>query len=254
MDRLTRKVGRVANLPLGCGGYFCHNLTTWEAFARQDARNDRGIDPGACRKLGGVKALSGKVVRKSHGGTCATRHKTCQASKSGMYRVAVDFADGEPHDAEMGKIPAKVPNAALRAARKRSGLTLERAADAIGISHSQLSRIETGDRQPKAVELQKLAEIYGATVEEIMPGAPLIESQTRYQPKPSRASDDILSVAIFETLIAIGVKPEMASRFVAMIEQVVLSNPPGYPGLTPAETTRLIVRQLAAGILATPPD
>ena len=167
--------------------------------------------------------------------------------------MAVDFAEDSPHDEGMGKKPAKVPNVGLRAARRKSGLSLIRAADAIGISHSQLSRIETGEREPKASDLQKLADIYGVALAEIMPGAPP-PSPLVVSPRaiPARLRDDILAVAITESLISLGATPKQAAQFVAMIEQVVAANPPGFPGLSPAETARLIVRDLAAKILTSP--
>ena len=169
--------------------------------------------------------------------------------------MAVDFSDGEPHEPDMGKKPEKVANAALRAARKRSGHSLVAVADAVGISQSQLSRFETGDREPRAADLKRLAEFYGVSFDEIMPGAPppppLVVPPRAI---PARLREDILAVAIMESLISLGATPKQAAQFVAMIEQVVAANPPGFPGLSPAETTRLIVRDLAAKILTSPPE
>jgi len=65
---------------------------------------------------------------------------------------------------------------------------------------------------------------------------------------------NIYQVAADEILRAIGVSPERAAKLTAMIEQVVSSNPPGFQGMTQEETTRLIVRRLAEGILTKPPD
>jgi transcriptional regulator with XRE-family HTH domain len=65
---------------------------------------------------------------------------------------------------------------------------------------------------------------------------------------------NIYKVAADETLRAIGVSSERAAELVAMIEQVASSKPPGFPGMTQEETTRLIVRRLAERILTKPPD
>ncbi len=59
-----------------------------------------------------------------------------------------------------------------------------------------------------------------------------------------------LAVATDETLRAIGLSAETASELVAMIQQVAAADPPGFPGLSAEETTRLIVQKLAAKILA----
>lgn len=74
-------------------------------------------------------------------------------------------------------------------------------------------------------------------------------------PTPAVATDapSLLLVAIDETLRATGVRIDFAPELAAMILQVVAANPPGFPGMTQEETTRLIVRRLAEGILTRPP-
>jgi transcriptional regulator with XRE-family HTH domain len=65
-----------------------------------------------------------------------------------------------------GAVPAMAPH--LRALRRRSGLTLETAARAAGLSPAHLSRLETGRRQPSLPMLLALARIYGTTVSELL--------------------------------------------------------------------------------------
>jgi transcriptional regulator with XRE-family HTH domain len=63
-------------------------------------------------------------------------------------------------------MPAVAPR--LRELRRRSGLTLEAAAQRAGLSPAHLSRLETGRRQPSLPMLLALARIYGTTVSELL--------------------------------------------------------------------------------------
>jgi len=58
----------------------------------------------------------------------------------------------------------------LRAARKALDLTLEAVAPEVPLSVSQLSRIESGKREARAHEVQRLADIYGISFSELMDG------------------------------------------------------------------------------------
>jgi len=60
-------------------------------------------------------------------------------------------------------------NDALRRARKAKGLSLEALADSVGLSTSQISRFETGKREPRVHELERIAVVLGCPLEEIMP-------------------------------------------------------------------------------------
>lgn len=71
------------------------------------------------------------------------------------------------------ELPAVAPH--LRDLRRRSGLTLEAAAQRAGLSPAHLSRLETGHRQPSLPMLLVLARIYGTTVSDLLgetPAAP----------------------------------------------------------------------------------
>ena len=52
----------------------------------------------------------------------------------------------------------------LRQARKSAKVTLERLAEDVGISVSQLSRFETGERVPRVPELKRIAKRLGVSV------------------------------------------------------------------------------------------
>ncbi len=58
--------------------------------------------------------------------------------------------------------------AQLRDLRKRSGLTVEAAAERLGLSSAHLSRLETGQRQPSLPVLLTLARAYGTTVSDLL--------------------------------------------------------------------------------------
>ncbi len=56
----------------------------------------------------------------------------------------------------------------LRALRASRGWTVEQAAEKIGLTQDNLSRIERGLRHPRATTLQRIADGYGVRVEELM--------------------------------------------------------------------------------------
>lgn len=60
----------------------------------------------------------------------------------------------------------------LNALRKRRKLTLQQVSDAVGVGLSQLSGIENGKREAKISTIQKLAELYEVTVDELLTAAP----------------------------------------------------------------------------------
>ncbi len=74
------------------------------------------------------------------------------------------------------------------------------------------------------------------------------------EPASTAAPLDFAAIAIDEVLRVLGAKPEAAKELVAIIQQVAAAQPPGFPGMTAEETTRLIARQLAERILASLPD
>lgn len=68
------------------------------------------------------------------------------------------------------ELPTVAPR--LRDLRRRSGLTLESAAQRAGLSPAHLSRLETGRRQPSLPMLLVLARMYGSTVSDLLGEAP----------------------------------------------------------------------------------
>ena len=52
----------------------------------------------------------------------------------------------------------------LKEARKQSGLTQSEVAEKLGLPQSYVSKIESGERRVDAVELERLAKIYGKRV------------------------------------------------------------------------------------------
>lgn len=57
----------------------------------------------------------------------------------------------------------------IRQARRDAGLTQEQAGRALGVSQSQMSKIERGERKLDALDLAKLAKLYDKKVEELLP-------------------------------------------------------------------------------------
>ncbi|MBB5936220.1 helix-turn-helix domain-containing protein [Streptomyces zagrosensis] len=67
-------------------------------------------------------------------------------------------------------LPTVAPR--LRDLRRRSGITLESAAQRAGLSPAHLSRLETGRRQPSLPMLLALAHTYGTTVSDLLGEVP----------------------------------------------------------------------------------
>jgi transcriptional regulator with XRE-family HTH domain len=65
----------------------------------------------------------------------------------------------------------RMANKALKDARKAAGFTLETLSEAVGISTSQLSRFESGQRRPRAHEVTAIAAKLGVRAGEIWPDA-----------------------------------------------------------------------------------
>lgn len=59
----------------------------------------------------------------------------------------------------------------LQQARKNAGYTLRDVRDRYGFDNGMLSRIESGEYEPKAYQLMALAQIYDTTVDQLMNGA-----------------------------------------------------------------------------------
>lgn len=57
----------------------------------------------------------------------------------------------------------------LQAARKKTGLSQQEVADALGMSQSQVSKIERGERRIDPIELKKLAKLYGKGISDFVP-------------------------------------------------------------------------------------
>lgn len=68
------------------------------------------------------------------------------------------------------ELPPVAPR--LRELRRRTGLTLEVAAQRLGLSPAHLSRLETGRRQPSLPMLLSLARTYGTTVSDLLGETP----------------------------------------------------------------------------------
>lgn len=56
----------------------------------------------------------------------------------------------------------------LRAARRRRALTLRELSDITGVGYDTISRIETGQQQPRISTARKLAEALGVEVADLM--------------------------------------------------------------------------------------
>lgn len=56
----------------------------------------------------------------------------------------------------------------LKSARKKSGMTQQEVADAIGVVQSAYKNYEQGNREPKGEMLVKLADLYGVTTDYLL--------------------------------------------------------------------------------------
>jgi transcriptional regulator with XRE-family HTH domain len=67
----------------------------------------------------------------------------------------------------------------LREAREYLGLSQDDVAAALGISRPAVTNIESGTRKVEAIELDKLARLFGRTVEYFLTGEQAIASKSR---------------------------------------------------------------------------
>jgi transcriptional regulator with XRE-family HTH domain len=162
-----------------------------------------------------------------------------EVGKYGMHRLAVDLSEAAPPDGAIG-------NRVLSRTRRAAGLTLAKLSADTGISQSQLSRFESGKRQPRAADLQRIATRLGIPVSSLYEGE---QSEPR-APGRGNHSEVMLAIALDEMLLTAGFSPETAAELVAMIRQVVDVSPPAFERMTAEELTRMIVRRLAERILA----
>jgi len=69
-------------------------------------------------------------------------------------------------------------------------MTLEALADAVGLSYSQISRFESGDREPRVSEIERIAGVFGVTaavmIGEVVP-TPLVSWVSAGDPKVADA-------------------------------------------------------------------
>jgi len=80
--------------------------------------------------------------------------------------------------------------AALKAARKKLKLSLDRLSEDVGISVSQLSRFENGQRVPRVPELERIAARLGVTPEYLL-GVRTIETpKADLMPTPPQAINE----------------------------------------------------------------
>ncbi len=142
-------------------------------------------------------------------------------------------------------------NRAIWQARRAARLTLTQLSTATGISHSQLSRFESGKREPRMTDLAKIAETLSVPVETLFPGQqPAADPSFVIIPPANRHDMGAVAHAVHEAFIALGANEAAATELVGMIQQVILARLPSFPDLTAEETTRWIVRERAIRILA----
>ena len=65
----------------------------------------------------------------------------------------------------------------LRALRKERGLTLQQLAKHFGMSHSTLSKYETGSRKPDMEMLKKLSDFFGVRVDYLIGESPVRDKE-----------------------------------------------------------------------------
>ena len=133
------------------------------------------------------------------------------------------------------------------------GRTQEDFGRPLGVTRGAVNNWERG-KGISRVNIGKIAQHYNVGVSWLMSGPdegpiPFIEPAIPELPVlPTGA----WAIALDETLRVAGLTPPVAAELVAMIEQVAAASPPAFPSLSAEETTRLLVRQLAALILAKP--
>lgn len=79
----------------------------------------------------------------------------------------------------MGKNVRAIFAANMAALRLSHGYTFERAADLYGVSIRQVAKYEKYGNWPKPDVLDKIADAYGVTVDQLMGRAPLVSADKR---------------------------------------------------------------------------
>ena len=88
-----------------------------------------------------------------------------EKSQSGFCQIALE-ADLRVTQVRQMAMPE------LRRRRKALGLSLEKLAAMVGLSISQVQRFETGQREPRASDLESLSAALGCTIQELRASAP----------------------------------------------------------------------------------
>jgi len=109
-----------------------------------------------------------------------------------------------------------------REERLGAGYTLREAAPLVGLSHSQLSRVERGaiSRLPKRATLAAFARVYGCPLEEFLEAAQL----TRVDPSQVRFNEEqqFGNLMLHEVFGPEGMRPEFVPHFPPVHQRLVL--------------------------------
>ncbi|MFE1598217.1 helix-turn-helix domain-containing protein [Methylobacterium sp. ID0610] len=84
-----------------------------------------------------------------------------QGKSSVICQQALEHGQTYPHFCRMAL-------SELKRLREQKNLSQEALANAVGLSVSQISRFESGKREPRLVDLEKMAEVLGVAVQEIL--------------------------------------------------------------------------------------
>lgn len=124
----------------------------------------------------------------------------------------------------MAKIKAKSPRRKLKAAREAAGISQEALAADVGLSASQISRFESGERDPRDTELALIAHRLGVRVVDLFDSGRAEDIAVKSTQKRDIISIDkeVLQAAIGEMIARLSEHPqELAERAASLILSAV---------------------------------
>jgi transcriptional regulator with XRE-family HTH domain len=151
----------------------------------------------------------------------------------------------------MAKTKVKTPRRNLQAARKAAGLSQEALAAEVGVSPSQISRFEAGERDPKDTELALIAHRLGVSISELI-DSERTKQIVRPTQKGSLISIDrsVTQAAIGEMIVRLcGHPPELADRAASLILSTVTISPVGTVERHTPDTVRSEIAVIARTLL-----
>jgi len=139
------------------------------------------------------------------------------------------------HDPEMG-------NRNIFKARTARGLTMDQLAERTGISQSQLSRFESGKREPRVADLMKIAEALDVPPESLLP----VKPHPGREEQPAKTPDPPLDGLLLAIFAEFGLQQEQAEFLLRSLQEAADRSGPEPLDHESVKALRELARSLVA--------